>query len=96
MRPYFKFELYNVFNNDALITWDTTVNPVYDAPVDELGLPITYEKGPRFGEGRLVKILERPVGQQFAPYGLAGCYVSPSGSRLSILTSRDDVQFWRG
>ena len=51
VRPYFKFELYNVFNNDALITWDTTVNPVYDAPVDELGLPTTYEKGPRFGEG---------------------------------------------
>ncbi len=50
-RPYFKFELYNVFNNDALIGWDTTVNPVYDGPVDDLGLPLTYEEGPRFGEG---------------------------------------------
>ena len=49
--PYFKFELYNVFNNDALIGWNTTVNPVYDGPVDALGLPTTYEEGPRFGEG---------------------------------------------
>ena len=49
-RPYFKFELYNVFNNDVLIGWDTTVNPVYDGPVDDLGLPTTYERGPRFGE----------------------------------------------
>ena len=53
-RPYFKFELYNVFNTDTLITWDNTVNPVYDGPVDELGLPTTYEEGPRFGEGTSV------------------------------------------
>ena len=49
--PYFKFELYNVFKSDAQIAWNTTVDPVYDGPVDELGLPTTYEKGPRFGDG---------------------------------------------
>ena len=49
--PYFKFELYNVFNNDSLIGWNTTVSPVRDGPVDDLGLPTTYEEGPRFGEG---------------------------------------------
>ena len=53
-RPFFKFELYNVFNHDNLITWNTTVDPVYDGPVDDLGLPTTYEKGPRFGEGTSV------------------------------------------
>ena len=53
-RPFFKFELYNVFNHDHLITWNTTVDPVYDGPVDDLGLPTTYEKGPRFGEGTSV------------------------------------------
>ena len=52
--PYFKFEVYNVFNNDVLIGWNTTVNPVWDGPVDDLGLPTTYEKGPRFGEGTSV------------------------------------------
>lgn len=49
--PYFKFELLNVFNNDTLIGWNTTVNPNYDGPVDALGLPTTYEEGSRFGEG---------------------------------------------
>ena len=50
-RPYFKFELYNVFNNDTLIGWDTTVEPNYDGPLDDLGLPLTYIEGPRFSEG---------------------------------------------
>jgi hypothetical protein len=27
---------------------------VYDGPVDALGLPTTYEEGPRFGEGTSV------------------------------------------
>ncbi|MCY4602365.1 MAG: TonB-dependent receptor [Acidobacteria bacterium] len=49
--PYFKFELLNVFNNDNLISWDTTVDPDYDGPVDDLGLPLNYIEGPRVGEG---------------------------------------------
>ena len=64
-RPYFKFELYNVFNNNALIGWNTTVDPNYDGPVDDLGLPTTYEKGPRFGEG---------TAQRDYPPWLAGTY----------------------
>ena len=51
VRPYVKFELFNVFNNDALIAWNTVVHPVYDGPTDERGLPTTYEKSERFGEG---------------------------------------------
>ena len=54
LSPYLKFELYNVFNNDKLVFWDTTVDPVYDGPVDALGLPTTYEEGLRFGEGTSV------------------------------------------
>ena len=53
-RPYLKFELYNAFDNDKLVFWDTTVDPVFDGPVDALGLPTTYEEGPRFGEGTSV------------------------------------------
>ena len=48
--PYFKFELYNVFNNDSIIGWNTTVNPDWDGPVDDLGLPTTYIEGNRYGE----------------------------------------------
>ena len=42
--------MYNVLNNDILLTWDTTVDPNYDGSLDELGLPTTYTEGPRFGE----------------------------------------------
>jgi hypothetical protein len=49
MRPYLKFDVLNAFNNQKLIAWDTTVDPDYDGPVDELGLPLNYIKGPNFG-----------------------------------------------
>ena len=49
-RPWLKVELFNVLNNDKLLSWNTTVRPNYDGPLDELGLPTTYTEGPRFGE----------------------------------------------
>ena len=45
------FELFNVFNNDTLIFWNTTVRPDADGPKDDLGLPTTYTEGSQFGEG---------------------------------------------
>ena len=49
-RPWLKAEVYNVLNNDTLLSWDTTVDPDFDGPLDELGLPTTYTQGPRFSE----------------------------------------------
>ena len=49
-RPWLKFEMYNVLNNDKLLFWNATVRPDYDGPLDALGLPTTYTEGPRFGE----------------------------------------------
>ena len=49
LRPWMKFEVLNAFNNQKLIGWDTTVDPDYDGPVDALGLPLNYIKGPNFG-----------------------------------------------
>ena len=49
-RPWMKLEMYNILNNDTLLGWDTTIDPNYDGPLDGLGLPTTYIKGPRFGE----------------------------------------------
>lgn len=51
LRPWLKFELYNVFNNDKLISWDTTVQPNADGPLDALGIPTTYTEGSRNGQG---------------------------------------------
>ena len=62
-RPWLKFEMYNVLNNDKLLTWDTTVDPNYDGPLDELGLPTTSTEGPRFGEATSVG--DYPNGREY-------------------------------
>ena len=50
VRPYVKFELLNAFNNQKLTSFDTTVAANWDGPLDSLGLPTTFIKGPRFGQ----------------------------------------------
>ena len=45
-----KFELLNAFNNQKLITFDTTVSANWAGAVDALGIPTTYTQGPRFGQ----------------------------------------------
>jgi len=49
-RPWVKLELYNVFNDDKQVTWNTTVRADPDSPLDALGLPTGYIKGPLFGQ----------------------------------------------
>jgi hypothetical protein len=51
-RPWVKFELYNVLNNDKLIGWDRTVSVDPTSPLDANGLPTGYVKGSRFGQAR--------------------------------------------
>ena len=50
LRPYLKVDVYNLLNNDKLISWNTTVFPDPSGPVDALGLPLTYIQGPSFGK----------------------------------------------
>jgi hypothetical protein len=49
LRPYVKFDVQNVLNNQKQIGFDTTIDPDYDGPVDTLGLPLNYVRGPNFG-----------------------------------------------
>jgi hypothetical protein len=49
-RPWFKFDVYNVFNNQKLIRWNTAVNPDPRSPRDELGLATGYVQGASFGK----------------------------------------------
>ena len=48
-RPFFKAELRNAFNKQPLIGFNTTITPVANGPVDELGLPTTFTRGALFG-----------------------------------------------
>jgi hypothetical protein len=50
VKPYFKLEVLNAFNNQKKIAFDTTVVADWDGPVDALGIPLNYTEGPRFGE----------------------------------------------
>jgi hypothetical protein len=51
-RPWVKLELYNMFNNQKLVTWNTTVRSDPASPLDDLGLPTGYIKGPLFGQAQ--------------------------------------------
>jgi len=49
LKPWIKFDVYNLFNNEKLIAWNTTVSPNKATPVDNLGLPTGYTPGSTFG-----------------------------------------------
>jgi hypothetical protein len=52
VKPYVKFDVFNLFNNDKLIGFNTTVVPDPDSPRDALGLPTGYLPGPQFGQAQ--------------------------------------------
>jgi hypothetical protein len=49
-RPWVKFDVYNLFNDLTVIRYNTTVNPDPNSPLDSMGLPTGYIKGPQFGQ----------------------------------------------
>jgi len=51
VRPWVKAELRNAFNSQPLITFNTTIQPDPNGPVDAFGLPLNYIKGSSFGQG---------------------------------------------
>lgn len=50
VKPWLKLEVLNALNNQKLTSWDTTITPNTAGPLDDLGLPLTYTEGPRFGQ----------------------------------------------
>ena len=50
-RPWVKVEMLNVFNNQQLIAWDTTITADMAGAKDANGLPVAFVKGPNFGKG---------------------------------------------
>ena len=62
LSPWVKIDIFNLFNNDTLIGFDTTVIPDLDGPVDALGLPTEYIRGENFGEARGAGDFPRSLG----------------------------------
>ena len=46
--PYLKVDVFNLFNTQDPIRFDTSIVPDPDSPLDALGLPTGYLKGPRY------------------------------------------------
>jgi hypothetical protein len=50
LRPWLKFDVYNLFDNQKLIAWNTTVTQNTAGPKDNLGLATTFNEGSTFGK----------------------------------------------
>jgi outer membrane receptor protein involved in Fe transport len=61
LRPWIKFELYNIFDNNKLIGWNTAVNPDPNSPLDANGLPTGYIRPANFGTPRANSDYPRPI-----------------------------------
>lgn len=88
LRPYVEFEMFNIFNQTPLIDFNTTITPNFDGPLDELGLPLTFTRGPRFGEatteGDFPRGADVPdVGGLPVPTGLDCASLSPGARGIS-------------
>jgi hypothetical protein len=60
MRPWVKLEVLNLFNNQQLIAWDTTVAADLNGAKDANGLPLDYLTGPNFGKATSNASYARP------------------------------------
>ena len=60
IRPWLRFEVLNVLNNDKLIAWNTTVMADPNSPLDSNGLPTGYIQGPLYGRGTATTHYPRP------------------------------------
>jgi hypothetical protein len=63
LRPYVKLDVLNVLNDESLRGFNTAVTADNAGPRDELGLPLNYIPGPRFGQS--AQLLDHPLGREF-------------------------------
>ncbi len=60
VKPWVKLEVLNLFNNQQLISWDTSVTADIAGPKDANGLPLNYITGPNFGKATSNANFARP------------------------------------
>jgi hypothetical protein len=62
-RPYVKLDVLNAFNDESLKGFNTALTPNNAGARDELGLPLEYVLGPRFGQAQV--LTDHPLGREF-------------------------------
>ena len=60
LRPWVKLEILNAFNNQKLVSWNTSVTADMSGPKDETGLPLNYVKSAAFGTATGTSSYARP------------------------------------
>jgi outer membrane receptor protein involved in Fe transport len=60
IRPWVKFEVLNLLNNDKLIAWNTAVTADPNSALDAAGLPTGYVRSATFGQGTATTHYPRP------------------------------------
>jgi hypothetical protein len=64
VRPWVKFDVYNLLNNQKLIQFNTTVRPDPASPLDALGYRTGFTRGAAFGTGTANTHYPVPFGGQ--------------------------------
>jgi len=64
VRPWLKFDVFNLLNNDKLITYNTTYRMDPRSPLDALGLRTGVIPGPQFGQATSQTNFPAPFGGQ--------------------------------
>src|SRR5262249_53209662 len=62
VRPWVKFDIYNLLNNEKQIAWNPTIRPDPNSPLDSLGLRTGYVKAASFGTATSATQFPRPFG----------------------------------
>jgi hypothetical protein len=67
LRPWLKFDVYNLLNNQSLISWNTTIRQDPNSPKDAMGLATGYLPGSQYGNATSAN--NYPVAFQGQPGG---------------------------
>jgi hypothetical protein len=62
VRPWVKFDIYNLFNNQKQVAWNTTVRQDPNSPLDSLGYRTGYVKAATFGTATAQTQFPAPFG----------------------------------
>ena len=82
LRPWVKAEVFNLFNDQSLVGFNTSVTPRAGGAVDANGLPLEYTPGAAFGRATAMTSFPRSA-QNFAGQNLyARTFLLSAGFRF--------------
>jgi hypothetical protein len=83
LRPWVKFDVFNLFNDEKMIAWNTTVAPNSAGGTDSLGLPTTFTPGTNFGNAT-GNTVSNAFLSNIAAYPLAFPGAAPGGRTMQV------------